>query len=523
MSREFENAMCGYAARSILNADRPLARHEIFPKEGIFAGSLSKSWQNRILEWFVKDGHVTERKRNGVLLYEARNKAALADTARACPPIEEEEEEAPMRTAGYNKQEWDKWARVTVALRALKRLLASHQSDGDSAKWQPRTTLFIAKKGDKFQQRAVMDPSWQKAFLNECVDNGVLKIKDEVGIPLYGIKSFARVTGIIEQNSELCVHTLLWPDTPCTIDHTRLQNDEEEEESEEETEESEEEAGEDEDDKPDEDKVEEKIPEAAAQPQFPAQVPTVEPHKPETDEESNDKMGESNEALAAILDLVTSVADNQSAVTRTIEANNQLQRRLLGELEHLHSKLDKIHDENVHLRKEHEEMGETLESMQEQLSKVAKAISPEESSINAIRKRLGELEKLSKDHADALHSSNQLMKGSLAEAATAMVNAAAKAFIQTDHSAVLIKMETVEGHLVEEQSRTQQVLREVFEALERVRAEYRSNTRTPAILDRMNAIAEELQRLQGLLPGLSTDNSGLNLVSDKLARAQGRP
>jgi DNA repair exonuclease SbcCD ATPase subunit len=146
MSREFENAMCGYAARSILNADRPLARHEIFPKEGIFAGSLSKSWQNRILEWFVKDGHVTERKRNGVLLYEARDKAALADTARACPPIEEEEEEeTPMRTAGYNKKEWDKWARVTVALRALKRLLASHQSDGDSAKWQPRTNIVYVR------------------------------------------------------------------------------------------------------------------------------------------------------------------------------------------------------------------------------------------------------------------------------------------------------------------------------------------------------------------------------------------
>jgi hypothetical protein len=175
-------------------------------------------------------------------------------------------------------------------------------------------------------------------------------------------------------------------------------------------------------------------------------------------------------------------------------------------MEHLHSKLDKVHDENVHLRKEHESITDQLDEMVETLDTIRKAVNPEEASINTIRKRLSELEKLAKDHKDMLESGNKLIKTSLAEAAAAMVSTAAKAFIQADHSVVLTKMDTMEGNLVEAQSRTNLVLQEVFEALDKVRAEYKTSTKTPAILDRMNAIADELQRLQGLLPELSAMN-----------------
>jgi len=493
--------MVGHAAKVILEADRPLIREEIFPQNGEFYGrSLSKTWQQTILDNFVRDGHVTETTtKSGIKRYNVRNELELAYIARACPPTVEDDDEEPMRQGtGYNKQEWTKYARCQVAIRALKRLLASHQSEGKSARFQPKTTLFLAKKGDKFQERQVIDQSWQKLFLSQLEEHGVIRSEDDKGIPVYEVASASLLQGVIDSDGHLpCVHTMLWPNEPCQIDHSQSKEDSSNSSPEEEPEaESESESESDEGPASEETPITEVKEEEPIPPNPPPAEIVSKPGEEKTDEHII------SDALNQMLGLQGDIAENLSLQGKHLDVVTRLLTKLSHEVEHLHSKLDKVHDENVHLRTEHETMDNTICEMKESLENLEKAFDPNESSILAIRKRLVELEKLSVEHKASLDSSNKLIKTSLAEAAGSMVSAAAKAFIQADHSTVLTKMQTVEERLVESQSQVNHTLNAVFEALEKVRAEYKNNARTPAIFDRMTAIADELKRLQRLLPDL---------------------
>lgn len=478
MSNEFNTALAAHAARTILESDRPLTREEIFPQNGeIYGRSLSRTWQRSILNSFVKDGYLTESTKKGVPRYAARNRLELSYIATACPPTVEDDEE-PVR-AGYNQQEWAKHARCQVAYRALKRLLASFQSEGKASRVQPRTTLFIAKKGDKFQEKQVFDQSWQTAFIAQLIEHGVVYADDEDGIAVYGVASESLLQSVIENGGVIpCVHTLLWPDDPCKIDHTKpTVEDQVTNESDPKIE-----AG-----------LEESKPEIE-QEKVASVEPDMVPLVPKAVEEA--------EAKPAIDEPLQQLIEVIKLNGKSLDTTNRLLTKLTHEIEHLHSKIDKVHDENVHLRTEHETMDNTICEVREMLGSLEKAFDPNEASISVVRKRLSELEKLAVGHKESLESSNKLIKTSLGEAAAAMVSAAAKAFIQTDHSAVLTKMQTMEEHVVESQSQVNHTLNEVFEALEKVRAEYKNNARTPAIFDRMNAIAEELKRLQALLPDL---------------------
>jgi archaellum component FlaC len=229
----------------------------------------------------------------------------------------------------------------------------------------------------------------------------------------------------------------------------------------------------------------------------------IEKEPTEPKEASSEKIS-TEEALEKIADCYKGLAEGLLTHGRAIDTSIKLMTKIAHEMDHLHSKTDKLHDENVHLREEHKKQDKFYDEMLRIMKDLAKALDPNESSISAIRKRLGEIEKLATEHKTSLDTSNKLLKTGLAEAASSMVAQAAKIFVQQDHSTVLTKMETVEEHVVEEQVKTAKVLGEVYEALERVRAEYKTQSRTPIILERMEAISGELKTLQDLLPKLAS-------------------
>ena len=491
--------MIGHAARKLLEADHPLSLKEIFPNDGLQYGKkLSKTYQRNFLDRLVQNNTVTTRKDASVVRYEARDRQMLNDLAASCPP-DVQEEPMPIKMSliprgsyGYNKKEWERFARFTVAKRALKRLMAA-ETNVDTSRCQPKTTLFIAQKGDKHQQKQVLDKRWQEDFLEELEKTGAVRSSDEQGVTIYSIENKKVVQELIDDKRKPCIHDLLWPAEPCPIDHAKLTAEAEA-------------------------KAAESSPELETTPENePVQAPQekteevtvisvplseVEDVKPEPDpaivHENIPADISTKEALGAICDLVTNLSQNVIALSKSTSTGSQLIVKMHYEIEQLHTKVDKLHDENVQLRKEQDKAKVILDSVEAATVELFKMISPEDSSINAIRKRLNEIEKLATSHKEQLELGNKLLKSSLADAANAMVTEAAKVFVKEDHSVVLTRMTELEENIEFVQSGMTKTLEQVFGALEQVRAEYKNTNRIPVILERMSTIAEELKNLQTL-------------------------
>ncbi len=405
---------------------------------------------------------------------------------------------------GYNAKEWEKHSRVQVAARAIQRLLASCSPETCIVKFAagPSAQLFIAKKGDKHQKRQVMNKSWQTAFLTELEKHGALKSSVDNGAQSYSLNK-SMLENIKNGTGSLCIHTVLWPDIPCTFDHTA--------------------AAETVTDKPT--GLEQEILEGRLEileerkQEISKQLASAETEQAEISEKleaakkteaegvpevpvKEEMSVGTEEALKGLYDLCTNISDLLIVHGKTHDLFLKGLTKIAGEFEHIHSKVDKLHDENVHLRRESEANTKSLEGMFSLLKELQTQINPDDTVVGAVKKRLTELEKLATEHRDLLDAGNKFLKNSMTESAKTMVDAAAKAFIQVDHSLVLTKMEGVEEIIVDAQTRTDKALTEVYAALEKVRAEYKNSTRVPAIIDRMTTITAELQRLQTILPEL---------------------
>ena len=495
---EHQAALLSNAARKILEADHPLSLEEIFPDNGrAYGKKFSRTLLRNIIQRLVQNSVATERKGGSVVRYELRDRARLEELAAVCPPDVQEEEQPMGRVRAYNAKEWERYARISVATRALKRLVAADKSTSTS-QFQPRTTLFIAQKGDKYQEKQVWDKRWQDAFLKKLEKLGALTSNADHNLAVYCIANQKLVQDIIENKNTPCIHDLLWPDEPCTIDHTQIAEDAAQALGlESDTELEDEEA----------DEEEESEPEPAPEPEVPVvketvvELPKLEKTAPKvikTTKEDEDIS--SKGALGTVCELITSLSENVLVLSKAASTTNSLLVKMNGEVDHLHSKMDKLHEENVQLRKEQDKMKAVLTDVGAAADELLKMLDPEDSSINAVRKRLGDIEKLAASHKELLEGNSKLIKTGLAEAANAMVTEAAKVFIKEDHTEVLTKIAAVEENVIDTTSKTTKVLEKVYEALEKVRAEYKNTNRMPIILERMSTIAEELQNLQGLLP-----------------------
>ncbi len=475
--------MIGYVARTLLKHDRPLTIDELFPAEGVYSKSAGKTWKKGILEGLIRTDAISMRKRNGIEYYEPKKVETLLDLTRTCPPDIQESEDAPVRAIHYDAKEWAKYSRVIISINALKRLLASNKST-TAARFQPRLTLFLAKKGNKFQQKQIADVSWQKALLDKLVEHKYIFEEVQNNITVYNIIDESAVRGIVDGTHNPCIHTLLWPDVPCTINHAAGQEEDEDTPQEEES-------------APpvtvkEEDLVEKEVKSKSEEPNLIVEAVAED----KEDKRISKKELSTDEILHGLTELVTNLIEATTVQGRVHDKTLEFLKKMFSEIEHLHSKLDKLHDENVHLRKEHKEIIEDIAMVHEKVETLVVAFDPNESSLGAIKKRLGELEKLASEHKELLDNNGKYIKTSLAEAATSMVNAAAKAFIQADHSEVLTKMNSMEETVVDAQSRTSKVLESVYDALNKVRVEYEKNSRVPVIIDRMTTIATELKVLQ---------------------------
>jgi ribosomal protein L19E len=498
--------MVAFAARNIYDAQRPLTLGEIFPEDGAcFGKTISRSLQKVLLTNMRDDGLITETRKEGVSRWKTNDaRRLLRVAAHALPVLPDPEED----TMSYHGSEADKKARCAVANRALRRLLEAKKHP-ETIEAQNQTMLFIAKKGDKYQQRQVLDKSWQTAFLRRLVDEDMLKVSDESGMDCYWIPAgqIAAIEGILNGTIEPCLHTLLWPDNPCTVNHAQnVPTD---------VQEIVDATSEDTELTPEEKAV--GVEQAAAQvaevlkdrglsEEEQASVLSVlrDERKPEptveTLKEDSDTKEETVKALEQIVGLIESQSNILLALSNGTKVSTDFYKKVLQEIGHVHSKLDKLHEENTILREGVTHANDGLNDMIDIVKDLATSINPEDNNAAVIRKRLGDLEKLASEHKKSLDTNNQLMRTSLAEAASAMVAQAAQVFVKQDQSEVLTKINTVEENLLDGQSRVNKTLNEVYEALEKVRAEYKNSSRMPVILERMGAISEELQRLQALLP-----------------------
>jgi hypothetical protein len=206
-------AIMAHVARAVLDADRPLARNELFPADPMVYGCklITSSWKDNIIRALIRSGEIEEVRRKGEVLYTARSRRSLEELA---VPKEE------ARHAGVDEvmfkfskmQQLEKRARVEVALRALRRLLVAKGP-------QTRPALFILKRGDKYVEKAALDPRWQVDLLERMADDDLVAIDEEDTHSLYAVVDRAAVQKLVEGGENPCIHTLLWPDEPCTVPH----------------------------------------------------------------------------------------------------------------------------------------------------------------------------------------------------------------------------------------------------------------------------------------------------------------
>jgi hypothetical protein len=624
MSKEFDAAMLGVAARTLLDTDVPLTRDEVFPQFE-YGKVLSKGLQINILNNLLREKVILESKKNGVVRYFPIDRRELAWIAEIIPPTVGYDYSIPDEDMKFIGKEGDKRARISVALRALKRLLASEESP-TSNNAQSRTSLFIAKKGDKFQQRQVLEETWQRNFLTRLIELNAISLRSESKIATYAVFDRVLVQNIVDNRGDMCIYVLLFPDEKCMYTHGVVLDSKEAETSKQraamtkcleqtgellnnETELNEqniemvviavrkameslvinpesvsravdllkenllksiraapilkveasgmnlsahdkfrdiysatlEELLAESDSAENEEESEEEEPEAkpelipslaekvlhAKGNVLQAQAKLIEmeekkiliesraPDEEETkaieegvadslrkDIEENGKEVINKEWCDQVLILIEKQegiiqvqGEHIEKLSKIMNGRMEISQKLLANLgadvTHVHSKLDKLHKDQ-----------ESLKSDVQAIAKVTETASSE-NSLGSIRKRLVELEKLVTSQGVTLENNNKLIKTGLSEAALAMVDSAAKTFINTDRTEILQRMETMEEGITNIQGHVDIVLDEVQKTLEKLCTETKSRARMPMIVDRINTILKELDTISSAMPDIS--------------------
>jgi len=221
MSKDANAASICIAARILLDADRPLSMDEVFPAylEKAYGIKMNRQIIRRAIRVMMDRDEVIEVKDGNSIRFRINPDKSFALREFAAPPeaLSEQEVETMRRGMTYHKNTEEIRARVFIALRALKRLAAAPNG-------MSRNTIFIAQKGNKFQERAVWNNGWQIPFLEELEARKVIVADEAEGIKLYIAQDRDFLVKVAEWKGEVCVYTLLWPDNPCTVDHSKPEN-----------------------------------------------------------------------------------------------------------------------------------------------------------------------------------------------------------------------------------------------------------------------------------------------------------
>lgn len=211
-----------YAATVLIQSELPVPLEELFPAYTNAAGNtrvLGRKMQRAIVDGMVKNRYAEVKKIDGVDHYVVGSCShKLYSIAVAEDEVGDMAEvfgmsEGEMRMMRYSSKEAERRAKILLAIRAIKKLIAAKKP-------LARTDLMLPRKGDKFEHRAAWTITWQTPFLMGLVDAGFIKCNpgkpatwEAVNIP--ELEKLAAGLG------NPCLRTLIWPDDPCPIDHSQ--------------------------------------------------------------------------------------------------------------------------------------------------------------------------------------------------------------------------------------------------------------------------------------------------------------
>lgn len=217
--------LLSYAATVLLQSELPVPLGELFPafKTPIGFKTLSMRDQRAIVNVLIEKGMIVSRKFHNIEFFEANIKSdALYSTSIPFNEIETHANELfgisghEMKRNRYNAISAEREGKVHVVARALLKLISQTSP-------QTRNALFVAIKGKKFQERAAWTPNWQISFLERLEAIGA--IKSIPGTPVtYEVSDHMLLRSISDGTAfgPNCLQSLLWPDEPCTYDHSKL-------------------------------------------------------------------------------------------------------------------------------------------------------------------------------------------------------------------------------------------------------------------------------------------------------------
>lgn len=221
--KDAQRWIISYAAIVLTSSELPVPLEEIFlPAMGPNGPkSLGRKFQRAIMDRMLRRGYVSVRRINGVDHYEIGS--AYHDFILSLPTRDEipELENAlgisveSIVQKRHSAKVSERRGKATVALNALKKILSSQAP-------QTRNALFKPHKGDKWEERAAWTPTWQISFLNAAVAVGAV-----VAVPgnptKYEVGDRQLLTDIVNGKSvgPTCLITMLWPEEPCTVDHSK--------------------------------------------------------------------------------------------------------------------------------------------------------------------------------------------------------------------------------------------------------------------------------------------------------------
>ncbi len=214
MNREAEHFLLGYAAGELLRAEGPLREKQLFPPDpyvyGI--GTISAYARLFILNTMIQSKVVERVNRRGDALYMATNTAFLA--AYAVPKEDPEWSDVENKLGVMKSRSLERKARLEVATRAIHRLILAEG-------WSVRNALFIAKRGDRYREKAAYDPVWQRAMLLELESLDLVETQTgrDGHVQLWKATDKAELQRILDGEGHPCIYEMLWPEEECTLQH----------------------------------------------------------------------------------------------------------------------------------------------------------------------------------------------------------------------------------------------------------------------------------------------------------------
>ncbi len=484
---DIEVMLVQHMARVFLDAKTPISIDSIFDlPEGTFTIKVpGKRWQRRTLENLISHNYISKFLVNKSEKYEAvdlefLNMASVSNDP-AGPELFNVEEYEKM-TDRYTFKQAERYGRICVAYRALKRLVVT--PDKQSI---PRSIMFIPKKGNKFEEKAAWTPTWQDLFLEELLKLNTIEQYDNKGVTNYRILDQAKIQDILNGANGICVHTLLWPGESCTQDHSGPVMPKFGESNLETTE-----------------KVE-----AVAEVKDAAEQLVVEKKVEEVKPESLSKFGlRHSRNFRSSATATESVQSKESDKTTELEVkeddSHQMDKMLLDALfNHL-----KTQDESLktmlqfvtEVSKKLDDMESSIESlynmavnsMKSELGESRKEYKTVDSQINNMRKRLGEIERVSTQSDQTITAMSSEQKSALSEMAVLIVKM--KQSTDASQASVQERFKIMEKSVGEIHNQNHKIGTQMSELEDKISTKDKS--KLPLLLKKLGAVADELEILK---------------------------